>query len=275
MRGDDLQHLYDSDYAEAYDEGFLLGPHNQATTDFELGLIREALAGGGRWLDLGCGTGHVLAQFPGVARAGLDLATAMVAMARGRNPDALFVEQGDFRAARSEWVGQWDLVTCMWGAYCYVDSFAEARQLVRNMVEWTAPGGAILIPCIVFPGDAIPHRHVPSPWQRGEAIVHGYVWSWEDGDKFHPDMIVPHSGQFVEWLAPFFGHVRVVRYPTGRTAVLARERRAADAPGAPTIVWDEGTRALGRPALAEASMSALARELLARILGRRRWKVGR
>lgn len=273
MRSQDVQNLYDADYAAAYDGLFLLGPHNQATTEFELGLIRDSLAGGGRWLDVGCGTGYVLAQFPGVARAGLDLSDAMVTLARGRNPDALFIEQGDFRTERTDWVGEWDLVTCMWGAFSYVDSLSEAGQLIRNMADWTAPGGAMLIPCLTFPGDRTPYRHLPEPW-GGDAIVHGYIWSWRQGDKFHPGLILPHTGEIVEWLAPFFGNIRVVRYPTGRTAVLARERRAVDVPGPAAVVWDEGTRASGRPALEQASLAALVRELLARVAGRRGRKAG-
>lgn len=271
MRSQDVQALYDADYAAAYDDIFLLGPLNQANTEFELALIRKALANGGQWLDLGCGTGHFLARFPGVARAGLDLSEAMVALARSRNPDALFVEQGDFRTPRPEWVGRWDLVTCMWAAYSYVDSLDEAARLVRNMADWTAPGGTVLIPCLDFPGDGIPHELEPDPW-GGAAKVNGYIWSWDHGDKSHRNLILPHTGQMVAWLAPFFDRIRVVRYPIARTAVLAQARRAADDPAhAATIVWDAGTKHSGRSALQDASFATVLRELLARLAGRRRF----
>ncbi|HEX5184359.1 MAG TPA: class I SAM-dependent methyltransferase [Allosphingosinicella sp.] len=270
MRSEDVQSLYDADYAAAYDDAFLLGAANRASTGFELALIRETLAGGGRWLDLGCGTGYVLAQFPGVARAGLDLSGAMVDLARGRNPDALFVEQGNFLAARPEWAGRWDLVTCMWGAYCYLDSLAEVARLVRNMAGWTAPGGSVLIPCLSFPGNRIPYEHEPDPW-GGRARVHGHIWSWDHGDKRHSNLILPHPGQIVSWLAPFFGRIRVVLYPTGRTAVLAQARHSADAPDEPPIIaWDAGTQPSDGPALEEASFGALLRALVARIARRRR-----
>jgi SAM-dependent methyltransferase len=268
MRSQDVQNLYDADYASAYDEAFLLGPANQASTAFELGLIRESLGAGARWLDLGCGTGYFLLQFPGVARAGLDLSRAMTDLARSRNPDAWFVEEGDFRTPRPEWAGRWDLVTCMWGAYCYVDSLAEVAQLVRNMIDWTAPGGTVLIPCLSFPGNDIPYEHAPDPW-GGSARVHGYIWSWDHGDKHHPNLILPHTGQVVEWLASCFGHVRVVRYPTGRTAVLARGRRAEASANRPAIAWDAGTQPSGGSALERASFGALVRELLARATRRR------
>src|SRR5688572_6663998 len=117
MRRDEVLALYDRDYAGTYDQRFIFAEHTAPNARRELELIGELLAAdGASWLDIGCGTGWFLAQFPGVKRAGLDLSAAMLELARERSPDADF-RQGDFREPVPEWQGAWSLVSCMWAAY--------------------------------------------------------------------------------------------------------------------------------------------------------------
>jgi SAM-dependent methyltransferase len=276
MKESDVARLYDAEYARAYDGRFLLGAANESNSAFELDLIAGLLGEGARWLDLGCGSGWFLSRFPGVARAGLDLSPAMVAEARSRNPDALFVRQGDFRDPVPEWEGAWTLVSCMWAPYSYLDTIGEVGTLVSNMAAWTAPGGAVLLPVLDLPylGDAIPHAHEVEHF-GGTVTIDGYVWSWEDrsGGKRHERMILPHPARLVEWLAPHFGCVRVLRYPNGRRAVLATGRRSGigEATVPARVIWDaapaaEAARA--RP-LGDAPLRSLLLELLSRLVPRR------
>jgi SAM-dependent methyltransferase len=273
MKRSDVGRLYDTAYAGAYDGRFLLGADNAPNTAFELELIAGLLGDGEGWLDLGCGSGWFLAQFPGVARGGLDLSPAMVAQARARNRDALFVREGDFRDAVPEWEGAWSLVSCMWAPYSYLETIAEVGTLVANMAAWTAPGGAVLLPLLELPylsGEAIPYVHEVEHF-GGTVTVNGYVWSWDDrvGGKRHERMILPHAAQLAEWLAPKFAEVRVVRYPTGRRAIVATGRRLkseGDAPPA-QISWDpapagESSRARS---LGDAPLRMLVAEMLRRI----------
>lgn len=64
-----------------------------------LAVFAEGVRGKGRVLDIGCGPGHVasyLRRVHGIPADGLDLSPAMIAVARRREPDALFTV-GDLR----------------------------------------------------------------------------------------------------------------------------------------------------------------------------------
>jgi SAM-dependent methyltransferase len=280
VKAEEVARLYDGDYARTYDERFLLGDYNRASSDFEIALLASLLTGDSRWLDIGCGTGYFLAGFPGIKRAGLDLSPDMLAVARARNPDALFFKQGDFREEAAEWAGAWTLVSCMWAPYSYVESIEEVARLVSNMIEWTAPGGTVLIPTIELPylGENVPFSHQVEHY-GGPIFVNGYVWSWDDlrAGKRHERLILPHGGQFVDWLAPWFERIRIVRYPGGRKAILATgRRRAAETEKRAAVDWDPPTGPEAKSvALGEASLASLLAEAgrrlrPARLL--RRWR---
>ena len=145
MTRDEVIALYDERYAATYDEAFLHREHYRDATAFELSWLRQRLKPGMRWLDVGCGTGWFLAQFPEIERCGLDLSPAMLAHARRSNPGVPFVE-GDFRDAHEELSGKWDLVTSMWWAYVYAGSVAAIDALIANLARWTAPGGECFVP---------------------------------------------------------------------------------------------------------------------------------
>lgn len=147
MTPEDVRTLYDRDYARTYDRRFLTADYTSPNTDREVELIGSMLGGGSTWLDVGCGTGFYLSKFPHVRRAGLDISPAMLALAEARNPGVLF-RLGDFRQPVAEWKREWSLVSCMWSAYAYVDTIADVEAAISNMVEWTAVGGALLLPIL-------------------------------------------------------------------------------------------------------------------------------
>src|SRR5438067_12828924 len=101
MRAQDVRELYDQEYAELYNERILLGDANRQTTEYELTILRELLQKATSWLDVACGTGYILSQFPTVRRTGLDLSPAMIDVARRENPGVDFVV-GDFLVDRPE-----------------------------------------------------------------------------------------------------------------------------------------------------------------------------
>jgi SAM-dependent methyltransferase len=277
MRREEVLALYDGDYAEAYDQRFLLADHTSPNARRELEIIGELLAAdGASWLDVGCGTGWFLAQFPGVKRAGLDLSAAMLELARERSPDAEF-RQGDFREPVPEWRGAWSLVSCMWAAYAYVDTIREVETTVANMVDWTAPGGSVLIPIIDLPdlrNFDVTYRE--STYFSGEVWVNGVIWSWTDetSGKLHENLLAPHTDQFIDWLAPSFEEIRIVPYPrilegvVSRKAVLALGRRpvAGDQRARIVRVPEEPQPA---PDAAPTTLDAFTAERLAAELARR------
>lgn len=67
---DTVSGIYDSNYAETYDERFLLSEFSKISSDFELELLSEILSENSRWLDVGCGTGYYLSAFQDIERCG-------------------------------------------------------------------------------------------------------------------------------------------------------------------------------------------------------------
>lgn len=277
MRRNEVLALYDGAYAEAYDQRFLLADHTAPNAQRELELIGERLAAyGASWLDIGCGTGWYLARFPGVRRAGLDLSGAMLEIARQRSPDAEF-RQGDFRDPVPEWRGAWSLVSCMWAAYAYVDTIGEVGKVIANMIDWTAPGGSVLIPIIDLPdlrNFDVTYRE--ATYFSGEVWVNGVIWSWTDetSGKLHENLLAPHTDQFIDWLAPSFEEIRVVPYPrilegvVSRKAVIATRRRPAAGDRRARIVR-EAVEPEAAPDAAPSTLDAFTVEKLAAELGRR------
>ena len=89
--------LYDDEYASAYEGRFIHSPVARSDSNFELDLLRGFLRPGVSWLDVACGTGYFLSQFPTTRRAGLDLSPSMLKLRKGANPGVEFF-QHDMRA---------------------------------------------------------------------------------------------------------------------------------------------------------------------------------
>ncbi len=99
----------------------------------------------GRALDVGCGsTGRFLSRFEaeGFSAEAVDISSAMIAMARERNPRATF-HVGDI----SEWgpAEQFDLVTA-WDSTFHLPMASQA-PVTRKLCAALAPGGVLLFTC--------------------------------------------------------------------------------------------------------------------------------
>lgn len=224
MKVENVQQLYDHSYARDYDEKFRQDGYFQHVSETETEIIRHLLGHDSRWLDVGCGTGYMLSRFPGVLRAGMDISTAMLEHAQAANPDALFFRQADFRERMPQWEDQWTLVTCMWYAYCYVESMAEIKALIKNLADWTSPDGACFVPISevedLSPGVTLPY----CTEQRAEAPVHGFggpwhitgiTWSWTDlaSGGLHENLVAPHPEYMASIFREHFEVVEFIQYP--------------------------------------------------------------
>ena len=219
--------LYDREYASTYNGKVLLGPDFKECTLYELSLLKAFLVSSRSWLDVACGTGYFLSRFPEVVRSGLDLAPAMLEQARIANPGATFVE-ADYRIDIADWHGRWDLVSCMWYAYCYADSVAEVETVMRNLIAWTAPNGTCFVP--VFDPDILCKTHISyrpaADSDDGRLEVTGVVWNWidEPSGRRHTGLIAPHLELLKGLFEPFFRDVRLDVYPRfSRDCLAARK----------------------------------------------------
>lgn len=219
MNKSQVLETYDEAYARKYNGRFL---HNdcQVRCDHEVDIIRQLLVPGGQWLDVGCGTGHILSHFPGVARAGLDLSPAMLERAKQTNPDALFFREGDFLNPAPEWSARWALVTCMWYAYTLVESMAEIECLIRNLATWTAPGGTCFIPIcspeLLASGVRLPYT-TAQEFHGGELRITGVTWTYVDEDGVrHDNLVAPQVDHMVALASGSFDDVAVIQYPLYR-----------------------------------------------------------
>lgn len=250
MNRDEVLAVYgEDDFAEAYDERFLLAPWPKHGADAEVAMLAELFAtfDEPRWVDLCCGTGYFLSQFPDVDRAGLDLSPAMLTQAQAANEGVPF-RNADVCDDIPEWHGQWSVVSCMWMAYCYLESMPEVERLVANMISYTAEGGAAFLPSVIDLEDLRPHTQVPyeefpDVW-GGRIALTGYNWTWEEPNgNVNTNMMAVHVGHFVRLLEPHFEKVEVVRYPlfapgfVSRKAVVATGRRPAGQTGTAEVVW--------------------------------------
>ncbi|WP_316812023.1 class I SAM-dependent methyltransferase [Pedobacter heparinus] len=251
MKKEDLWKIYDSNYANDYNERYLLNPFSQVSSSTELNILKDLINEKTQWLDLGCGTGYFLSLFPGIDRAGLDMSPKMLEHAIKTNPDALFFKEGDFREKVSEWNNKWSLITCMWGAYCYVDSVQEVEKVIENIISWTSQGGAIFFPTVdledVRPNMQIPYEEFTDVF-GGKIALTSVTWSWKEQEsgKEHEHLVSPHIEHFIKLLEPHFETIEVIRYPpympgwVSRKAILAKGKRTFNENAeAAKVIWHE------------------------------------
>lgn len=234
MHPDDVRRLYDREYAASYDVKFLGGAITGPDAAHELELLRQLLRSQPHWLDVACGTGHFLRQFPHVRRTGIDLSPAMLEKAREGNEGVEFFEQ-DFRRPRPDWSGRFGLISCMWYAYCLVDTMDDIKVLVRNLADWTSPSGTCFVPIAdprMISRVDLPLEH-PFGSDGSRVTIDAILWSFieEDGRKVHSHLVTPQVEVMVAEFERHFTDVRVVRYPFkpdgvhGRPALIATGKR--------------------------------------------------
>ncbi|PWT74663.1 MAG: hypothetical protein C5B59_10700 [Bacteroidetes bacterium] len=227
MRTEDIQMIYDSKYASEYNERFLFNPYCKVSADAELKLLKGLINSSTRWLDVACGTGYFLSQFPGIQRAGMDLSPEMIKISAAENPDALFFEQGDFRDEHPEWNDAWTLVSCMWTPYVYLNTVKEVEILIQNLANWTKTGGALFLP-IVDIEDLREFVTIPYDTSAdmfgGNIQVTSVTWTWQESNgKYHEHLVAPHIEHIIKILQPYFDKLEVIRYPPYNTGWVSRK----------------------------------------------------
>lgn len=107
-------------------------------------FVLKSLGKSGRILDIGCGTGVFLekAVSAGFDAAGIDSAPEMIALAADR------VGKGRVRVERMqdlEETGVYDGVVSLSWSFNYVQSFSEAREVLRRLFDALRDGGRLIL----------------------------------------------------------------------------------------------------------------------------------
>ena len=241
MKIEQVLQTYDESYATEYDQTFLQDVWTRESVAFQLQLLGEQLRGARNWLDVACGTGYVLSRFPEVERTGLDLSSAMLAIARRKNPGVALVQR-NFREPYPEWDGRWDVISCMWWAYCLGESMTEVQQVVANLASWTSERGKCFVPLCnpqKFDRDNIKIPYI-DPKVPGRCMITGITWTWiQPNGKRHDEVVSPQVEHVAAMFRQYFDVVRIVEGPLDRIGegwrvqdiLLAEKKKQQPTPG--------------------------------------------
>lgn len=138
--------------------------------------------------DVACGTGVHLAEWArrGVDVTGVDLSSEMLAVARGRLPDAELVESDmrEFRLGR-----EFDLVTCLFSSIAHAGDDAGFDAAFASMAVHVAPGGLLLVEPWITPASADPDgRRDAVCATTPDGSIARVSRSWIDGDDLVLEM---------------------------------------------------------------------------------------
>ncbi len=93
-----------------------------------------------RVLEVGCGAGHVLAQFPGADRTGIDLSPTMVEKAKRRLGPDVRVLQGSAETLPFD-DGAFDVVLCTE----VLEHVPDPRRVIAELVRVAGPNGRVVV----------------------------------------------------------------------------------------------------------------------------------
>ena len=140
---DKVEEVYNQRCADVYDQWF--GYFDEAP----VGVLEE-LAGGGRALELGIGTGMVALPLAarGVEVHGIDASPEMVAALRAKpGGETLPVTMGDFAEVSVE--GEFSLVYVVYNTLFALQTQEEQVRCFRNVAARLAPGGSFVVEAFV------------------------------------------------------------------------------------------------------------------------------
>jgi SAM-dependent methyltransferase len=161
---------FDERVAQTYDD--ITNPTFQPVAVEPAVALIAGLAGGGRALELGIGTGRIALPLAarGVDVHGIDMSRAMLARLQAKpGGDAIGVTVGDFASTQVE--GSFSVVYLVFNTIMNLTTQAAQVACFRNAARHLAPGGCFVVECMVPdlrrlpPGQtAVPFHVSPTRW---------------------------------------------------------------------------------------------------------------
>ena len=141
--------VYGKDFAAVYDETWF--NFSARAWPFISEVVRKRVPGAGAWLDLCCGTGHLLEILvrEGLSATGLDLSPHMLAHAR-RNATGAELVHGDVRSF--DLGRRFDVITCLFDSLNYLTRMRDLMRAFRCVRRHLAGDGLFLFDVNTFAG---------------------------------------------------------------------------------------------------------------------------
>lgn len=228
----EVQTLYDQRYALDY-EAYYLRPWLQKH-ELNAALIAQELAAAEcprrKWLDLCCGQAWHFSRFSDdVEKVGIDVSVAQLERARQRNPRARFLE-GDVLAVEPG-DGLYDLVTCFWAAYCYLQAEDRIAALLGRAARWCRVGGSIYFE-VLLPTDVASFNGSKFSADTGFRVLPRSAdysrWTFYDLGGTH-EMLSPPLDFFLDVLGSSFTDIKAEHDLGFMTHMVARGKRLSAA----------------------------------------------
>lgn len=144
------------DYVESYRDLYIHDPFwslkYHCNESIISGIINEPACEA--WIDLCCGQGqyfNLAKNIKHIQCIGIDISSEQIMLANsshGETAKATFLIADILDEALPDLTGPADLVTIMWGAYCYLKGNEEILSMLRNVSQLLRPGGSFYIEVI-------------------------------------------------------------------------------------------------------------------------------
>ncbi|MFD8571339.1 class I SAM-dependent DNA methyltransferase [Streptomyces sp. NPDC059639] len=176
------------------------------TLDPTLDLLTE-LAGGGRAVEFGIGTGRVALPLAarGIGVHGIDLSGAMVARLRAKpGGDRIPVTMGDFATARADGAGSFSLAYLVFNTISNLTTQGAQVDCFVNAAAHLAPGGTFVVELMVPDLRLLPYGQEAVPFHVSDTR-----WAFDRYDVATQAMssnyfsVDPETGQGTFWSLPF------------------------------------------------------------------------
>jgi SAM-dependent methyltransferase len=164
--------LWDYTHNGPLARGYDAGLAGSSLFHLDIDFVREYAGPPGRLIDLGCGTGRLLAAMDGWRCLGVDLSGEMLAVAREKAPNADLV-QANLTQLEAIAPGSFDAAACLFSTLGMVRGEQQRRRVVAGAFRVLRPGGRFIV-------------HVHNRWFHLWDPA-GRAWLWRgSGDRVMP-----------------------------------------------------------------------------------------